>query len=103
MSPENIKLNPTLLVLQSRKRISEEAGQEFENAARGGDKVLRRFLDVGMLRTVVGLMEEGRAAEDIEKRMGLEKGVVGGLGKGVFAASQAPAEDAGKIGSMYNS
>lgn len=97
-TPEQIKLNPTLLVLQSRKRINQEASEEFEQAARRGGEVRRRFLDVGLLRTTLGMLEEGRySPAEIEKRLGLENGLIATLGKGVFSASSHPAPDAGRL------
>lgn len=98
LTPDQIRLNPTLLVLQSRKRINQEADKEFEDAARRGDAVKRRFLDAGLLRTTLGMVEEGRyKPEEIEKRLGLESGLIATLGKGVFSAAQHPAPDAGRL------
>lgn len=98
LSADQIRLNPTLLVLQSRQRINQEANDEFEDAARRGDAVRRRFLDVGLLRTTLGMVEEGRySPAEIEKRLGLEPGLIATLGKGVFSAAQHAAPDAGRL------
>ena len=85
-------------MLQSRKRINQEANDEFEDAARRGDAVKRRFLDVGLLRTTLGMLEEGTyAPAEIERRLGLEPGIIATLGNGVFSAAQHAAPDAGRI------
>ncbi|OBT74618.1 hypothetical protein VF21_06382 [Pseudogymnoascus sp. 05NY08] len=45
--------NPSLLIFHSRTRLAREAEAEFEAATRGGQQMLRRFLDVGGVRGVV--------------------------------------------------
>ena len=76
--------NPAIQVLTARERLSQEAEKEFIQAGRAGHAG-RQFLDVITIRQVLMLRDEkGLAEGEIEKRLGLRKGVVGRLGpKGV--------------------
>ncbi|KAL9102228.1 MAG: hypothetical protein Q9163_002610 [Psora crenata] len=70
--------NPALVILESRNRLAAEAEKEFTRARTGG--VGRRFLDIGIIRQILTMRDEkGMNAEEIERRMGLGKGVVGML------------------------
>ncbi|KAL9629871.1 MAG: hypothetical protein Q9164_006682 [Protoblastenia rupestris] len=67
--------NPALVVLESRSRLAAEAEEEFTRARMGGEG--RRFLDVGIIRQILTLRDkEGMDAGQIEKNLGLRKGVV---------------------------
>lgn len=76
--------NPAIQVLTARERLAEEAEQEFSRVGRMGHTD-RRFLDVSTIRQVLMLRDEkGLAGGEIEKILGLKRGVVGKLGpKGV--------------------
>ena len=66
------------MILESRKRLAAEAEKEFTQARIGGEA--RRFLDVGMIRQILTLRDEKRMdAAQVERHMGLGKGVVGML------------------------
>ncbi|KAK6390799.1 hypothetical protein LTR65_005403 [Meristemomyces frigidus] len=72
--------NPAIMVLDARSRLQAAADIEFQGAARsGGDG--RQFLDVYMIRQIlVQRDEKGKSAAEIERSMGLKKGVVDRLG-----------------------
>jgi len=84
--------NPALLVLESRARLGREAAEEFEAVARLGSQRPRRFVDVGVVRTVVGMVQEGRAEAEIEEALGLRRGMVRGLGRGVVGVATVGGE-----------
>ncbi|KAK5126684.1 hypothetical protein LTR85_009618 [Meristemomyces frigidus] len=81
--------NPAIMVLDARSRLQGEADIEFQGAARRGHDG-RQFLDVYMIRQIlVQRDEKGKSAADIERSMGLKKGVVDRLGaKGVVGLAQ---------------
>lgn len=87
LTPSRRAPNAALLVLQNRARLGKEAAEEFEAVARMGTQRRRRFVDVGMVRTVVGMVGEGRGEGEIEEGLGLERGVVRGLGRGVVGTA----------------
>jgi hypothetical protein len=75
-------------MLQARSRLGKAAEREFEQTAiDGSTEGGRKFLDIGMVGSVVRMMEKGDRPEDIEKRLGLERGLVGSLGRGVVSAA----------------
>ncbi|EON62576.1 hypothetical protein W97_01800 [Coniosporium apollinis CBS 100218] len=79
-------INSALVMLAARDRLAQEAEREFDEVARRGRGAQgRQFLDVGLLRHVLMLRDEkGLSGEEIERRLGLRKGIVGRLGaKGV--------------------
>lgn len=81
--------NPALQILSARSRLAAEAEREFARAARAGsgssssdDDARRRFVDVVTLRQALTLRDrQSVPAEEIERRLGLERGVVGMLGR----------------------
>ncbi|KAK5000061.1 hypothetical protein LTR66_001008 [Elasticomyces elasticus] len=84
------RMNPALKALEARARLQDEAEREFVEAGRRGHEG-RQFLDVVTIRQVLMLRDEKRlAAEEIERRLGLRKGVVARLGsKGIFGLTSA--------------
>ena len=69
-------------MLAARDRLAQEAEREFDEVARRGRGAQgRQFLDVGLLRHVLMLRDEkGLSGEEIERRLGLRKGIVARLG-----------------------
>ena len=82
------RINPALKALEARARLQDEAEREFMDAGRRGHEG-RQFLDVVTIRQVLMLRDDKRlAAEEIERRLGLKKGVVARLGaKGVHGVT----------------
>ncbi|RMX95216.1 hypothetical protein D0868_11852 [Hortaea werneckii] len=85
----NPRENPTLVALDSRAKLQEAADAEFQMAGKRGHEG-RQFLDVYMIRQILIERDvQGRSAEEIERKMGLKKGVVERLGgKGVVQLAQ---------------
>ncbi|OTA22574.1 hypothetical protein BTJ68_14286 [Hortaea werneckii EXF-2000] len=81
--------NPTLVALDSRAKLQEAADAEFQMAGKRGHEG-RQFLDVYMIRQILIERDvQGRSAEEIERKMGLKRGVVERLGgKGVVQLAQ---------------
>jgi hypothetical protein len=72
--------NPAIQILEARSRLAKEAEDEFANIGRQG-AAGRKFLDVMMIRQVLVLRDEKNLKpEQIEKQLGLAKGVVDRLG-----------------------
>lgn len=72
--------NPALSILSARERLAVEAEEEFSNVGRRGAPG-RRFLDVTVVRQVLVLRDQrGKGEGEIERMLGLERGVVGRLG-----------------------
>ncbi|KAJ9643937.1 hypothetical protein H2199_003803 [Coniosporium tulheliwenetii] len=71
----------SLRSLGARKKLSASSTRWRDGEGAQG----RQFLDVGLLRHVLMLRDEkGLSGEEIERRLGLKKGIVGRLGpKGV--------------------
>nr|POE76662.1 hypothetical protein CFP56_79622 [Quercus suber] len=68
------------MVLDARARLQERADREFLEAGRSGHAG-REFLDVFTLQRILRLRDEqGKQAGEIERVLGLRKGVVGRLG-----------------------
>ena len=79
--------NPTLGVLEARRRIEEQAKEELENLGKSTDKG-KQFLDVTTVKQILVLRDRGVSASDIEARLRLRPGVVAGLGpKGIVSAA----------------
>ena len=70
------------MVLQARQRLQEEAEEEFLNVGRKGFPG-RRFVDVSTVRQALLLRQKGEGEEDVERKLGLRKGRLTVLGKGV--------------------
>lgn len=83
------RTNPAIMVLDARSRLQQQADLEFQQAGRRGHEG-RQFLDVYMIRDMlVQRDEKGKSAAEIERSMGLRKGVVDRLGaKGVVGLAQ---------------
>ena len=71
----DLHANPALRILQARQQLQDEAERELEMLGRRGFEG-RRFLRSGEIRDVLALREAGVGEEEIERRMGLKKGVV---------------------------
>jgi 3-deoxy-7-phosphoheptulonate synthase len=76
------RTNPALMVLQARQTLQEEAEEEFLNVGRKGFPG-RRFVDVSTVRQALLLRQKGEKEEDVERKLGLRKGRLTVLGKGV--------------------
>jgi hypothetical protein len=72
--------NPAVSLLTARYRLAEEAEREFASIGRKGSEG-RTFLDVVTLRQVLVLRERGVEEGEIERKLGLGRGVVGRLGR----------------------
>ena len=89
------------MVLRARERLQQEAELEFAKTGREG--VGKRFLDISTIRQVIVLRDDKKMGEEqIEKNLGLAKGVVRGLGpKGIVGdvrVGKVTAEDSGLYG-----
>lgn len=72
--------NPAIAVLDARARMQDAADAEFAQAGKKGSTG-REFLDVFTIRQMLVMRDErGRSAEEIERVLGLKKGVVDRLG-----------------------
>jgi len=68
------------MVLEARAKFQDLAEKEFMDAGRRGHEG-RRFLDVGTIRQILVMRDEKRTREsEIERVLGLAKGVVARLG-----------------------
>jgi hypothetical protein len=76
----SMRNNPALLILQARKRLQEKANYEFDNVGRK-DFEGRETMDVYMVTDALKMRQSGMSLEDIEKRLGLKKGVMAKLGE----------------------
>jgi hypothetical protein len=85
----NLRINPAITVLEARARLQDEAEREFMEAGRRGHDG-RQFLDVFTIRQILTLRDErGRSSGEIEKTLGLKRGVVERLGmQGVVQLAQ---------------
>ncbi|KXT18914.1 hypothetical protein AC579_3562 [Pseudocercospora musae] len=81
--------NPAILVLAARAKLQDKAEIEFMEAGRRAHTG-REFLDVHQIRQILTMRDEqGRKDEDIERRLGLKKGVVSRLGvQGIVGLAQ---------------
>jgi hypothetical protein len=73
------KNNTTLGVLEARRQLQEQADLEFETRGRSNSQG-RQFLDVGIIRKILVLRQQGVHPGDIEARLKLKRGVVDRLG-----------------------
>ncbi|KAK1755244.1 hypothetical protein QBC47DRAFT_383175 [Echria macrotheca] len=71
--------NPTLAVLEARRRLQEKAEQEFEELGVSGAQG-REFLDINTIRNILVMRQRGESAAAIESRLRLKPGVVARLG-----------------------
>lgn len=71
--------NVTLSALEARRRVQEEADEEYENLGTSKSQG-RRFLHAGMIRDVLVMKERGASEAQIEARFDLRKGVLQRLG-----------------------
>lgn len=72
--------NPAIAVLHARARLQEKAERE-ESKGRGPGSKDREFLDVFEMRQVLTMRDlQGKAAGEIERKLGLKEGVVERLG-----------------------
>lgn len=89
--------------MRARDEIRENAEAEFSSLrfaqsdlsyipSTGADREVkkegRRFLDVGLIRKVLVLRREGIGEREVERRLGLQEGVVGMLGRDVFGVAE---------------
>ena len=74
----------------ARSRLAQEAEEEFENLGRRGSPG-RSFLDVVTIRQVLMMRDEQKkSAEEIERTLGLRKGLVARLGpRGLYSGAGA--------------
>lgn len=73
--------NPAISLLANRGRFQQEADQEFIEAGRRGHEG-RQFLDVSTIRQILMLRDEkGVETGEIERQLGLKKGIVAKLGE----------------------
>ncbi|KAL8841130.1 MAG: hypothetical protein Q9205_004491 [Flavoplaca limonia] len=94
----NHLLNPALQILSRRSELAEEAEAEFTRLRGGGEG--RRFLDVVKIREILAMRDgKGMGEAEIERRLGLRRGVVGQLGgRGVVSeAGLGAGKDAGPL------
>jgi hypothetical protein len=79
------KNNPALLVVNARQKFAEQAEAEFEQYGRKGFGG-RRFLDVTLLRQILTMRDlKGMSDSEIEQQLGLQKGVLLKLTRGVIS------------------
>ncbi|KAK3341311.1 hypothetical protein B0T25DRAFT_337806 [Lasiosphaeria hispida] len=72
--------NATLNVLESRRRLEEEADAEFSRVGRASNTAGREFLDVATIREALVRRQRGESAAEIESVLKLKPGVVARLG-----------------------
>lgn len=73
--------NPALLAVTARQRLTEAADKEAEDMGRAGHPG-RSFLDALTLQQVLTMRDkQGMRRADIERFLGLKKGVLERLGK----------------------
>lgn len=72
--------NPAVALLNRRKQLQEEAEKEFDNVGRKGFSG-RQFIDTVTIRQILFLRyERKKSADEIEKMLGLQQGIVAKLG-----------------------
>ncbi|KAK4194019.1 hypothetical protein QBC40DRAFT_270416 [Triangularia verruculosa] len=74
------KNNPTLGALEARRRLEEKAKVEMEDWGKSSHQG-KEFLDIGTIKKIFVLRDQGESEHVIEERLGLKKGVVGRLGR----------------------
>lgn len=81
------------MVLEARNKLQDAADQEFLEAGRRGFAG-RQFLDVGILRQILLMRENGQSATEIEKTLDLRAGVVARLGtEGIVGTTTMPPDN----------
>ncbi|KAF2192506.1 hypothetical protein K469DRAFT_620857 [Zopfia rhizophila CBS 207.26] len=75
--------NPSLRVLEARERIQEEAERELAMVGRRGLEG-RKYPDVGIIQLALMRRQRGEKDESIEKALGVQKGRLALLGKGII-------------------
>lgn len=79
--------NPVLRVLEARQRITDEAEGELKNVGRksfGG----RKYLDAGLITLALMRQARGEPESRIEQALGIKKGRLSMLGKGIVGPVQ---------------
>lgn len=76
--------NPVLRVLEARRRIADEAEEELGNVGRRSFKG-RVYLDAGLVQLALMRRAKGEPEARIEEALGIRKGRLGVLSRGVFA------------------
>lgn len=74
------KNNPTLGALENRRRLEEQAKREMEDWGKSTHQG-KELLDIGTIKKIFVLSEQGESDQAIEKQLGLKKGVVAKLGR----------------------
>ncbi|KAF2868008.1 hypothetical protein BDV95DRAFT_501469 [Massariosphaeria phaeospora] len=74
--------NPALRLLEARRRIQEEAEEEMINAGRRGFQG-RKYVDVGIIQMALMRQQRGEVNTKIEDVLGVKRGRLDVLGKGV--------------------
>ncbi|KAF1958770.1 hypothetical protein CC80DRAFT_407856 [Byssothecium circinans] len=77
--------NPALRVLEARSRIAEEAEDELSQVGRRGF-VGRKYVDAGVVQLALMRRKRGDTDERIEEGLGLARGRLRVLGKGIVEA-----------------
>ncbi|KAF2230794.1 hypothetical protein EV356DRAFT_508085 [Viridothelium virens] len=77
--PAQLQSNPALTLLRRREELAAEAEEEFQRRGKSGEG--RRFLDAVTIGRILRLRDQGRGEAEIEREMGLSKGVVAKLGE----------------------
>ncbi|KAF2738352.1 hypothetical protein EJ04DRAFT_429033 [Polyplosphaeria fusca] len=77
--------NPALRVLQARQRIAEKAEDEFTQVGRRGFQG-QTYIDAGLIQLALTRKGKGEKHETIEPSLGIRKGRLDVLGKGIVEA-----------------
>ncbi|KAK0668232.1 hypothetical protein QBC41DRAFT_124025 [Cercophora samala] len=72
--------NPTLGALENRRRLEAQAKSEMEDWGKSTHQG-KELLDIGTIKKIFVLSEQGESEQAIEKQLGLKKGVVSKLGR----------------------
>lgn len=84
------KSNPTLTVLEARRRLQQAAETEFEAMGRASSKG-RRFVDMRTLIDAMRLRDSGVSQSDIERQLRLDSALLDKLGRlGVLSHASTP-------------
>ncbi|KAF2270842.1 hypothetical protein CC78DRAFT_538568 [Lojkania enalia] len=78
----NPRDNPAVRVLEARQRIAAEAEDELANVGRQGFKG-RKYVDASVIQLALMRKQGGEPVERIEHALGIKKGRLGVLGKGI--------------------
>ncbi|KAJ4327917.1 hypothetical protein N0V84_001590 [Fusarium piperis] len=81
--------NPTLVALEARQRLQDEAEEDFAAIGRGVEG--RRFLDMRTVVDAMKLRDRGVADKEIESRLRIQPGLLGRLGpQGILSHVTSP-------------